>query len=124
MSIPEKYLVLYPDGSSRYITTDRSQLNVTIREAIGCDIFECVRTPYGVMMLVDECGVISGLQLMNPYASAFYTGSDFGSYIFGPVVFCCEGFVDCEPDVVPVPPRLLNHIECLIDRMRYLNVVR
>lgn len=115
----ESYLVLYPDGSTRNLVCDRSQLNYEIREAIGCELYEIVRTPYGFMMLVDESGVISGKQVLNPYASAFYAGAAEGAYIFGPVVFCCEGFVHGEPDVVPVRDRLLKAIRCCIDQMLY-----
>lgn len=118
MSSPESYLVLYPDGSTRNLVCDRSQLNFEIREAIGCELYEIVRTAYGFMMLVDESGVISGKQVFNPFASAFYAGAAEGAYIFGPVVFCCEGFVDGEPDVVPVPPRLLQRIKSCIELCR------
>lgn len=119
MAATESYLVLYPDGSTRFLACDRSQLNFEIRNAIGCQCFECVRTPYGFIMLVDESGFISGLQVMNPYASCFYAGAAQGYYIFGPVVFACEGFVDGEPDIVPVPDFLLSKIRCCIDQMLY-----
>lgn len=119
MSTAESYLVLYPDGSTRFLATNRSQLNYDIREAIGCQLYELVRTPYGFLMLVDESGVVSGRQVMNPFASHFYAGAAHGYYIFGPVVFACEGFVDGEPDIVPVPERLLSKILCCIDQMIY-----
>lgn len=115
MSSVESYLVLYPDGSTRNLVCDRSQLNYEIREAIGCELYEIVRTAYGFMMLVDESGVISGKQVLNPYASSFYAGAAEGAYIFGPVVFCCEGFVDGESDIVPVPPRLLTVIKICLE---------
>lgn len=119
MAASESYLVLYPDGSARNLVFDRSQLNFEIREAIGCQFFEIVRTPYGFMMLVDETGLVSGLQRVNLFASCFYPGAEHGNYIFGPVVFACEGFVDGEPDIVPVPDLLLSQIRCCIDQMIY-----
>lgn len=119
MSATETYLVLYPDGSTRILACDRSQLNYEIRDAIGCELYEIVRTPYAFLMLVDESGVVSGRQVLNRYASAFYAGAEHGSYIFGPVVFACEGMVDGEPDIVPVPERLLSKIRCCIDQMIY-----
>lgn len=118
MAYSESYLVLYPDGSTRNLVCDRSQMNYEICEAIGCVLYEVVRTPYGFLMLVDESGVISGRQEINLFASAFYAGAPFGAFIFGPVVFCCEGFVDGEPDVVPVPPRLLQRIKSCIELCR------
>ena len=115
MSKSESYLVLYPDGSYRNLVCERSQLLYEFQDAIGCEIFELVRTEYGFMMAVDESGVISGRQQINPYASCFYAGAAAGSFIFGPVIFCCEGFVDGEPDIVPVPPLLLARIKLCIE---------
>lgn len=111
----EKYLVLSPDGSMRWIRTDRKALCSTIRTAIGCQLFENVRLPYGFGCLVDESGKING-QVHNPYASDFYPGTMYGDFLFGPVVFVQYELVDGEPDIVELTDRDVHIIELLLGK--------
>lgn len=65
----------------------------SIQQAIGCDLFETVKTDLlvdffnqPVMMLVDESGLIKGLK-PNAVASYFYGFFEHGQVIVGDVIF-------------------------------------
>lgn len=110
----EKYLVLFPDGSFRWIHTQHEHIASVFREVIGCEWLENVTLPYGFCCVVDECGKIKqNPQPFNPLASRFYPGTYFGDPIVGPVVFCRIGFVDGESDWVPVTDDDLRLIELI-----------
>lgn len=113
----ERYLVLDPDGSFRWIETTRDKLAASFRAAIGCDWLENVTLPYGFCCVVDECGKIKEPQQpLNPLASLFYPGIQYGDPLVGPVVFCKIGLVDDESDWVPLEPLDLAIIELITGR--------
>lgn len=105
----EKYLVIEPDGSFRWITTTRDRLLSDFYDAIGCDCLENVRSIVpDVCLIVDESGKIKiPRQEYNEKASQFYLGYWLGEdAIVGPAILAAIHLVDGEPDWVP-----LNHAE-------------
>ena len=114
MSNAEKYLLLNPDGSMRWITTDRKNMLHNFREAIGCDLIEQVIVSFGFYMLVDECGKIKNPQQpINWLASRFYPGSLFGDVINGPVIFTSLSLIDGEYEWSPLTERDLAAISLI-----------
>lgn len=110
----ERYLVLDPDGSFRWIETDRQHLGAAFRKAIGCEWLEHVTLPFGFCCVVDECGKIKeDPQPINPLASMFYPGTQYGDPLVGSVVFCRIGLVDGESDWVPLTKRDIAMIELI-----------
>lgn len=110
----ERYLVLDPDGSFRWIETTRDKLAASFRAAIGCDWLENVRLPYGFCCVVDECGKIKEPQQpINSLASRFYPGTMYGDPLVGPVVFCRIDLVDGESDWVPLTDMQLAIVELI-----------
>lgn len=110
----ERYLVLDPDGSFRWIETSRKQLAASFRAAIGCDWLENVTLPYGFCCVVDECGKIkTPMQPFNPLASRFYPGTFYGDPLVGSVVFCRIDLVDGEHYWCPLREQDLAIIELI-----------
>lgn len=110
----EKYLVLYPDGSMRWIYTDHKNILSAFHEAIGCEWLEHVSLPYRFGCVVNECGKIKDpAQRINPLASRMYPGTEYGDPLVGPVVFVRIGLVDGEPDWVPLRDQDLQIIELI-----------
>lgn len=108
----EKFLVLNPDGSMRWIQTERSSLVASFKAAIGCDVLENVRLPHGFCCVVDEMGKVKrNPQPFNIFASYLYPGTPHGDPIIGPVVFCRIDLVDGEPDWVELCPADLRLLE-------------
>ena len=109
----ERYLVLHPDGSMKWVETERRNLCKTFYDAIGCDDLENVRLwPLNFCCIVDGCGKVkANPQPLNPYASALYLGSYFGDPLVGPVVFVRIELVDGDPDWVPLRAEDLHSIE-------------
>ena len=98
-----KFLCLDPDGTFCWIHTDRDHLLADFHAAIGCDMLEHVRLPYGLGCVVDEFGKIkTSPQPINPYASILYPGTQCGDPLVGPVIFLRIGMVDGEPDWCPL----------------------
>lgn len=104
MNKPEHYLVLEPDGELHWIqVTDRKYLAAAFRKAIGCDWLEHVHLPFGFGCVVDECGKIKlKPQPINPLASRFYPGTDFGDPLVGSVIFVRIELIDGESDWAPL----------------------
>lgn len=110
----EHYLVLDPDGSLRWIDTDRSHLAASFRKAINCDWLENVTLPYGFCCIVDEFDKVrQDPKPVNPYASLFYPGTQYGDPLVGSVVFARIGLVDGESDWVPLTSRDIRLIELI-----------
>lgn len=110
----ERYLVLDPDGSFRWILTSRKDLTKSFKAAIGCDWLEHVTLPYDFCCFVDEVGKVRQVrQPVNPLASRLYPGTMYGDPLVGPVVFFRVGLVDGESDVVPLQPLDLAIIELI-----------
>ena len=101
----EKYLRLDPRGNFDWITIDRDYFLESLHEAIDCDLVEHVNLQYGLECLVDESGLISGYQRMNPLASRLYAGYAAGHRLFGPVIFVRTGIGSSgEPEWLPIHP--------------------
>lgn len=99
----EKYLLLSPDGKLSWIKTQRENMLATFKAKIGCEWVEHVSLPHGFGCVVDEMGKVKRVpQPVNPYASRFYPGTYYGDPLVGPVVFVRTGYVDGEPDWVPL----------------------
>lgn len=110
----EAYLVLYPDGSMKWIYTSHDSMCKAFYEAIGCDCLENVYLPYGFCCIVDESGKIKeNPQPLNPLASRFYPGSMYGDPLVGPVVFCRIDLVDGESDWCPLLDHQIGIIELI-----------
>lgn len=117
MAYIEKYLVLFPDGSMRWLHTDRDNMYSAFREVIGCDCLESVMFPLGFCCMVDESGKVKTKpQPINPLASRFYSGTAYGDPLVGPVVFFRIGRVEGEYDCVPLSDRELHIIEAIIGK--------
>lgn len=108
----EQYLVLDPDGSFRWITTDRSHMLDSFCSALDCTFMECVKVSSdGILIaIVDESGIINGKPI-NRYASILYPGAFYGSYLYGSVIFCRVGLLDGEPDLFPLNSFALHYLE-------------
>lgn len=99
----ESYLVLYPDGSMKWIHIERSSMLKAFHDAIGCNWLENVYLPLGFCCVVDEIGKVKqDPQPLNPYASKLYPGSLYGDPLVGPVIFCRIDLVDGESDWCPL----------------------
>lgn len=110
----EKYLVLFPDGSFRWIHTQHDQMVSAFKEVIGCDWLENVTLPYGFCCVVDECGKVKeNPQRLNPLASRFYPGTAYGDPLVGPVVFCRIGLYNGESDWVELLTQDISLIELI-----------
>lgn len=108
----EQYLVLDPDGSFRWITTDRSHMFDSFYSALDCSCVECVNVSRdGILIaIVDESGIVNGKPI-NRYASILYPGAFYGAYLYGSVIFCRVGLLDGEPDWFPLNSFALNCLE-------------
>lgn len=107
----ERFLVIDPDGSLRWIFSDRRGMCEVFRKAIGCNWLEKVYTVLpDIVIIVDEVGKVKlNPQRFNPVASRLYRGSLYGDMIHGPAVVAAIHLVDGEPDWVPcTPPELLR----------------
>ena len=110
----EHYLVLDPDGSFRWIDTDRTHMAASFRNAINCDWLENVTLPYGFNCIVDEVGKVRQMpKPVNPFASLFYPGTMYGDPLVGSVIFVRIGLVDGESDFVPLTTRDIRVIELI-----------
>lgn len=101
----EKYLIIYPDGHTEWMSCEHDQLLKSCYKVIGCSFVENVRTYIpDVCLIVDESGKIKHpAQPFNALASTFYNGWIFGfDPICGPVVVAAIHLVDGEPDWVPL----------------------
>lgn len=113
----EKFLVLFPDGSMRWIHCQHDQMVTCFRDSIGCTSLEHVTLPFGFGCVVDECGKIKPEpQPLNPYASEFYPGTAYGDPLVGPVVFVREGLYEGEWDWVPLQERDIYLIELILGK--------
>lgn len=107
----ERFLVIYPDGSLRWILTDRRGMCEAFRKAIGCNWLENVYTVLpDIVIIVDEVGKVKqNRQRVNLVASQLYRGSLYGDMIHGPAVVAAIHLVDGESDWVPCTvPELLR----------------
>lgn len=110
----ENYLVLYPDGSMRWMHCLHEDICKRFREIIGCDFLEHVTFPFGFGCVVDESGKIkANPQPLNPLASRFYPGTQFGDPLVGPVIFVRVGLYEGEWDWVPLQAKDLSLIELI-----------
>lgn len=116
----EHYLCVYPNGELRWIPLERvvryddfydGEEAILLRDlypVIGCDCVEQVYTTISrIVMMVDECGRIKDPpQALNPLASRFYAGTQFGDPIVGPAVFMLLRRVEpyWEFDCFPLSP--------------------
>ena len=113
----EKYIVIDPDGSTRWIEIDRSNMMHEFCQAIGTNSLENVRTIYpDVCLIVDELGKIRNPpQPHNAVASSFYQGWIIGDDdIVGPAIVAAIHLVDGEPDWVPLDLFELDVVEAQI----------
>lgn len=103
----ERYLVIDPDSSFRWILADPDDLCSSFRKAIGCDWLENVYTVLpNICIVVDEVGKVKDdPQPLNPIASRLYAGTLYGDFIHGPAVVvkldCFDGEYDWCPCTVP-----------------------
>lgn len=116
----EKYMVIYPDGSIRWIEVENRQLLPAFYKAIGCDCVENVRTIIpDVCLIVDECGKLKNPpQPHNDVASQLYAGWILGSdNIVGPVVVAAIHLVDGESDWVPLSDEEMFRVQNYLSRL-------
>lgn len=111
----EYYLVLEPDGELHWIqVTDRKFLGAAFRHVIGTEWLEHVSLPFGFDCVVDEVGKVrQDPQPLNPLASRFYPGTDFGDPLVGPVVFVRIALIDGEHDWAPLHDEDLARISLI-----------
>ena len=112
----EKYLVIYPNSTIRWVEIERSDMLHDFYKVIGCDSLENVRTIIPDMcLIVDECGKIKDPpQRVNEVASFFYAGSNMGyDPIVGPAILASIGLVDGEFDWIPLEDRQLEVLRLL-----------
>lgn len=64
-----------------------SKFNDTVYELISADCYEVVWIYSDLVMLVDECGKLTG-KPVNYRASKFYRGTAYGDPIVGDVLIC------------------------------------
>ena len=115
MSKELKFLCLDPDGTFRWIHTNRRQLLADFHVAIGCDMLEYVQLPFRFGCVVDECGKIKAdPQPVNPYASLLYPGTPYGDPLVGPVIFVRIDLVDGEPDWCPLHSFQISFLESFL----------
>jgi len=107
----ERYLVIYPDGSLKWILTEPDNLCPAFRKAIGCDWLENVYTILqDIVIIVDEVGKVrQNPQKLNPVVSRLYAGTPYGDPIVGPAVVAAIHLRDGESDWVPLTvPELIK----------------
>lgn len=104
------------------VETDAESFELDIfHKEIQCDMIEIVRVkdPTGkiegqLLMIIDESGKLKGKRI-NLKASLLY-GSIY-DHIVGTALICKEGFVDGEPDCIPLTKEeatdLLNVMEVI-----------
>lgn len=113
----ERYLVLFPDGSFRWIHTQHDQMASAFKEAIGCDWLERVTLPFGFCCVVDEVGKVKqNRQRLNVFASLFYPGTLYGDPLVGPVVFVRIGLYEGESDWIELTQEDISVIEQITGR--------
>lgn len=101
----EKYLVIDPDGSTRWIQIERENMLREFHAAVRSDSLENVRsTVRDVCLIVDEVGKLRNPpQPHNELASLLYAGWIMGTDdIVGPAIVAAIHLVDGESDWVPV----------------------
>lgn len=107
----ERYLVIDPDGSLRWILVDPDHILYAFRKAINCDWLENVYTVLpDIVIIVDEVGKVKqNPQRFNPVASRLYGGAPYGDFIHGPAVVAAIHYRDGESDWVPLSvPELIK----------------
>ena len=109
----EHYLLLGGAEPISWITVDRDSMLVQFRQALQCTCVESAPCRYDVLLLVDACGLIRR-RPFNLLASCLYPGSFYGSPIFGPAIVAYSGFVDGEPDWVPLSSCMLPTLEKIL----------
>lgn len=110
----EKYMVIDPDGSRRWIEIEREHMLDEFYKAIDCSCLENVRTVIpGVCLIVDESGRIEDPpKPHNVAASWLYAGWYLGrDDIVGSAIVCTIDLVDGESDWVPLCPAQLAKVE-------------
>ena len=111
----EKYLVLTPDGTLHWCHTEHNKILDSFKAEINCEWVEHVSLPYGFGCVVDEMGKVKRIrQPVNPYASRFYPGTYYGDPLCGPVVFVRTGYVDGEPDWVPLTDAQVSLVALIV----------
>lgn len=101
----EKYMVIDPDGSTRWIELERYEMLDKFHEALGTDSLENVRTAVrDVCLIVDEIGKLRiPPRIHNNVASWLYPGWIMGlDDIAGPAILAAIHLVDGDPDWVPL----------------------
>ena len=101
----EKYMVIDPDGSTRWIEIERSNMLQEFYQAIGTNFLENVCTIFpDVCLIVDELGKIKNPpQPHNDVASDFYRGWIMADDdIVGPAIVAAIHLVDGVSDWVPL----------------------
>lgn len=98
------YPVIYPDGSIKWIRTDRKHMAADFLKAIGCNWLENVYTLIpGIVIIVDEVGKVKQVpQRFNPLASILYGGAQYGDFIHGPAVVASIGLTPEGMDWIPL----------------------
>ena len=86
--MPDRYLGINPDGSLFWILTDNDHRLDHFRKFIRCNWLENVYTKLPeIAIIVDEVGKVKqDPQPFNCLASMLYRGSEFGDFIYGPVI--------------------------------------
>ena len=109
----EKYLVINPSGSVKWIHTNREHLFEDFRKAIRCNWLENVYTVLpGIVIIVDEVGKVrQDPQIFNPVASRLYGGAPYGDFIHGPAVVAAIGLTDTGMDWIPLRPAQLQQLQ-------------
>ena len=126
----EKYLCIEPSGKLRWIDLERCPryncvyegeeaiLLSDLHPVIGCEWVELVHSVLpDIVFVVDECGKIKyPMQPLNPLASRFYAGFQFGDCIHGPAVFFSQRPLQPlgELDLFPLSPAQENLISMVL----------
>lgn len=111
--LKEKYLVINPSGSVKWIHTDRKHMAADFRKVIRCNWLENVYTVLpGIVIIVDEVGKVrQDPQIFNPVASRLYGGAPYGDFIHGPAVVACIGLTDEGMDWIPLQQSQLQLLQ-------------
>ncbi len=95
------YIVINPDNTARLEVMKRFDIS-HVHEVLG-GFMEIVRLGGGIVMLVDDCGLINQKQ-QNEIATGLY-----GYPIMGTAILCKEAIIDGEPDLNGLDPDELTH---------------
>lgn len=97
------FLKITPEGDFSFVPCLSEDLLGFIHEQIDCTTFEIVRPlglSRGLVMMVDESGLLKDDRKINPLPWHWYSRSDPKAPIVGTVLIGREALVNGEPDIV------------------------